>query len=102
MLDIERQISSGLLVCPKTHELLAVKGNFLITQNSQHTYPYINRVPILIDPDVQAAYLAENAESMVREYSSQITETSEPTSVFSFLQRPLRAVQQFVLNPGED
>lgn len=102
MLDAENQISSGLLVCPRTHQSLTPNGESLITQDGQYSYPYLNGVPIMIDAKAQASYLTENNQSMVQEYSAATAETSERRSIRSFLGSRLRAAQNFILNPSDD
>jgi SAM-dependent methyltransferase len=102
MLDAETQINSGLLVCPRTHQSLSREGESLITPDRQYTYPYINDVPILIDAESQAAYLTENNQLMVQEYAAGTSAASERKSILFSLKRPLRAAQNFILNPSED
>jgi SAM-dependent methyltransferase len=72
MWSVARQIESGVLVCPITHQPLEVQERSLVTKDGSHRYPYVNGVPILFsDTSKQKAYLAEEGGGMNREYSTE-------------------------------
>lgn len=102
--SIETQVSKGWLVCPKTRQPLALAGDLLVTQDGEHSYPYLDGVPILIDPQKQAGYLSENDESMVRTYSSASPEAARPPRrrlVRPLLRKALKPALSRVLNTDD-
>lgn len=103
--DVEEQIRSGLLVCPETRQPLTVRDGRLVTPDGEHSYPYVNGVPILIDAETQASYLSENNEAMVGEYSAVSSGAARQAGAGqarSFLDSLLEPIRRRVLNPGED
>ncbi len=70
MLSIEEQIGAGKLVCPVTHQPLRVVGDRLNTLDGAQTYPFVNGIPILIDPSRQREYLAQNNRVMELSYKT--------------------------------
>lgn len=103
-LDIETQISKGWLVCPKTRQPLSIVNGQLTTPDGEHSYPYVNGVPILIDPKTQAGYMSENDESMVKTYSAESSEAAQSPRrgfVRPLLGKALRPALGRVLNTDD-
>jgi hypothetical protein len=74
MMQIDRQVETGRLVCPLTRARLRVSGERLVTEDGAHAYPLLpNRVPILIDdPARMERYLAANPQ-MLTHYAQTAT-----------------------------
>ncbi|HEX3528154.1 MAG TPA: methyltransferase domain-containing protein [Thermoanaerobaculia bacterium] len=73
MLSLDDQIRLRKLACPATRQPLLrepSREDRLVTPDRQLSYPLVAGVPILLaDPEVAAGYLAEQAGSMVAEYT---------------------------------
>jgi len=70
MLSLDDQLRLRKLACPKTRQPLSREMDRLVTADRQISYPLVAGVPILLsDPEVAAGYLAEQAGSMVAEYT---------------------------------
>jgi SAM-dependent methyltransferase/uncharacterized protein YbaR (Trm112 family) len=68
MLSIKEQVRQGKLVCPQSRQPLQFRDGQLQTQDGSHTYPVLSGVPVLMPPEQQAAYLAQQQGSMEKEY----------------------------------
>lgn len=70
MLSIEKQIGSGKLVCPVSHQRLLVGENYLQSTDGQFSYPLVNGVPVLLDREKQQEYLAQQNGAMEQVYAN--------------------------------
>jgi SAM-dependent methyltransferase len=71
MLPLAAQLAQRRLVCPRTREQLARRGDELVTPSGA-TYPLVDGVPILFaEPERQAAYLSEREGGMAAEYAGR-------------------------------
>jgi SAM-dependent methyltransferase len=102
-LDVEKQIDLGILVCPNSHQTLTLKDDLLFTEDEKYSYSFIDGVPILLDPEIQAAYLSQNDQSMLHTYS-QGSETGRPSRWFirRLWVRTSRTVRERILNSTDD
>lgn len=102
-IDVEQQIHSGVLVCPKTRQRLVIQGDLLVTLDDRHEYSRVNGVPVLIDSSAQNSYLSQNEQHMVLEYCSAsdtaVDGTGKSRRWFEKLWEPIR---RRALNPEDD
>jgi hypothetical protein len=67
-MNVLEQIQRGYLVCPRSHTPLTLEARELVA--GQQRYALNQGVPVFIDTQIQAEYLAENDGSMVAEYAT--------------------------------
>ncbi len=96
MLSIEKQIETGKLVCPTTHQRLTIQGNQLTTLDRHYVYPLVNGVPILLSEKKQQEYLKEQDGTMEQIYANMVNE-NQP----SFRDRFFYNIDKFAQRGGD-
>lgn len=83
MLGIEQQVKEGRLVCPVSRQRLVLSDNHLSSLDGRFVYYLSDGVPVLLEPDRQAAFLAQRGGTMLRQY----TEPDRRAGIIRFFER---------------